>query len=67
MKKGILGLTLITIAMSATAGEPVDSMAGERLDEVVVTGNSARQRIAGARLGAERLELSNLVQVTSFC
>ncbi|MDE6177883.1 MAG: TonB-dependent receptor plug domain-containing protein, partial [Duncaniella sp.] len=52
--------------MSATAGEPVDSMAGERLDEVVVTGNSARQRIAGARLGAERLELSNLVQVPSF-
>lgn len=67
MKISISGLILILgIPLSASAAEPVDSMAGERLDEVVVTGNSARQRIAGARLGAERLELSNLVQVPSF-
>lgn len=38
----------------------------EELQEVVVTGQSARQRIADIRLGAEHLELSKLAAVPSL-
>lgn len=48
------------------AEETPDSIVSRELNEVVVTGNSALQRISNMRLGAERLELSRLVQVPSF-
>lgn len=51
---------------SAMAEEPGDSIIGADLREVVVTGNSARQRINDSRLGAERLELSKMIQVPAF-
>ena len=48
------------------AAEPSDSIAEKRLEEVTVTGNSARQRIDNTRIGAERLELGRLSQLPSF-
>lgn len=48
------------------AEETPDSIDSRELNEVVVTGNSALQRISNMRLGAERLELSRLVQAPSF-
>lgn len=48
------------------AEETPDSTGSRELNEVVVTGNSALQRISNMRLGAERLELSRLVQASSF-
>ncbi len=50
----------------AVAFEPADSVTERRLKEVVVTGQSAAQRIAGSRLGTEQLELSKLVLAPSF-
>lgn len=67
MKKiGFICLCSVCAVCYAYAGEFTDSIPGQKLDEVVVTGNSARQRIDNARLGAERLELSKLVKVPSF-
>lgn len=37
-----------------------DSIPSQKLNEVVVTGQSARQRVADGKLGSERLELSKL-------
>ena len=65
-KIGILGLGLIGTLGTAVAQEPNDSVMGEELKEVVVTGNSARQRINNSRLGAERLEMSKMIQVPAF-
>ena len=62
----ILGLGLIGTLGTAVAQEPNDSVMGEELKEVVVTGNSARQRINNSRLGAERLEMSKMIQVPAF-
>lgn len=54
----------------ATIAEPADTIAfmehEEALQEVVVTGQSARQRIADIRLGAEHLELSKLAVVPAL-
>ena len=63
---GILGLGLIGTMGTAAAEEPNDSVMGGELKEVVVTGNSARQRINNSRLGAERLEMSKMIQVPAF-
>lgn len=52
--------------VGSLAGEPSDSIAEKRLEEVTVTGNSARQRIENTRIGAERLELGRLSQLPSF-
>ncbi|MDE6785578.1 MAG: TonB-dependent receptor plug domain-containing protein [Muribaculaceae bacterium] len=43
-----------------------DSIPETTLNEVTVTGNSARQRIENTRIGAERLELARLSQLPSF-
>lgn len=59
-------LGLITIVPHARAGEPADTISAEALQEVTVTGQSARQRIREVRLGSERLELPRLSQVPSF-
>lgn len=40
--------------------ETADTLASETLEEVVVTGQSARQRVQSLQFGAERLELSKL-------
>lgn len=65
-KIGILGLSMMGTMATAVAEEPNDSVMGGELHEVVVTGNSARQRINNSRLGAERLELSKMMQVPAF-
>lgn len=62
----ILGLTLGAAVIQASAEESVDSLKVGQLNEVVVTGNSARQRIDNSRLGAERIELSKMIQVPAF-
>ncbi|MDE6612167.1 MAG: TonB-dependent receptor plug domain-containing protein, partial [Muribaculaceae bacterium] len=65
-KIGVLALGMLCTAMTASAAEHVDSIKGDELKEVVIIGNSARQRINNPRLGAERLELSKMIQVPSF-
>ncbi|MDE6279648.1 MAG: TonB-dependent receptor [Paramuribaculum sp.] len=58
-------LTLLTAAY-AHADESADTISGQNLREVVVTGNSARQRVNDTRIGAQRLELSTLSALPSF-
>lgn len=66
-KKTIVSAFMIFLAaVAGMAAEPVDSVAEKRLEEVTVIGNSARQRIENARIGAERLELGRLSQLPSF-
>lgn len=65
-KKHILVSLLALMLVSGVEAQERDSIAGERLEEVVVTGTSARQRMNNARLGAERLELAKLTTVPSF-
>lgn len=45
---------------------PGDSITETKLEEVTVTGNSARQRIETTRIGSERLELGRLSELPSF-
>lgn len=49
-----------------TAAEPVDTIADQQLEEVVVTGTSAHQRIRTMRIGEEHLELAKILQLPSF-
>ncbi len=67
MRKTIgIFLFLTFCGLSAKGMETGDSLSAKRLDEVTVTGNSARQRIENARIGAERLELTQLSKLPSF-
>lgn len=52
-------------ARATTGDESTDSIGG-MLNEVVVTGNSARQRVALAKLGTEVLDLGKLADVPAF-
>lgn len=65
-KIGITLLGLASVSMTASAVEIPDSINGLELGEVVVSGNSARQRLDNARFGAERLELSKLLQLPTL-
>ena len=62
--------TMIPVIIFCTgltmAAELTDSIETQVLEEVTVTGNSARQRISNNRLGAEKLELSKLTMLPSF-
>ncbi len=60
------GFIAVASVWGAHAEETPDSVASHKLHEIVVTGNSARQRINNSRLGAERLELTKLTAVPSF-
>lgn len=53
-------LNLILSALSLTFVAEEDTIRSERLDEVVVTSNSARQRIQNVQTGAEVLQIENL-------
>ena len=53
-----LNLLFSTLSLVAVAEE--DSIRTERLDEVVVTSNSARQRIKNVQTGAEVLQIEDL-------
>lgn len=53
------------MAGTAAAEEALDTI-GRELDEVVVSGTAARQRLGDVRPGTERLELSTLKQLPSF-
>lgn len=67
VKKTIISAILtFGSAVGLTAAEPADTIAEKRLEEVIVTGNSARQRIDNVRIGTERLELSQLSRLPSF-
>ena len=43
-----------------TAPDDIDSIRTERIDEVIVTSNSARQRLQSVQAGAEQLQLKEL-------
>ncbi len=68
IKKRILLAAILSAATGfiSRAAELPDTTATEELHEIVVTGNSARQRINNARIGAERLELAKLASVPAF-
>lgn len=67
VKKTMISAILVFGSVGVmTASEPADSISGKTLDELTVTGNSARQRIENVRIGAERLELGQLSKLPSF-
>ncbi|MDE7345476.1 MAG: TonB-dependent receptor plug domain-containing protein [Muribaculaceae bacterium] len=67
VKKTIISAMLaLGPAAAMAASAPADSITENRLEEVTVTGNSARQRIENVRIGTERLELSQLSRLPSF-
>lgn len=66
MKKIGLICMLLSVITPIWAHTTADSLATQQLEEVVVSGNSARQRIAATRLGAERLELAKMSELPSF-
>lgn len=66
IKISLAGMCIASSIFMSYAEETPDSTGSRELNEVVVTGNSALQRISNMRLGAERLELSRLVQAPSF-
>lgn len=68
IKNRILLAAILTAGagLITRADEQPDTTASEVLHEIVVTGNSARQRINNARIGAERLELSRLASLPAF-
>lgn len=53
-------MLLISALTCALAAAGADSVPTQRLDEVVVDGQSARMRVRGTTLGAERLEMKKL-------
>lgn len=59
-------ISLIWTVSHLAAQTPTDSIHETALNEVTVTGNSARQRIENTRIGSERLELARLSQLPSF-
>lgn len=65
-RSGLLSLGMLWAVAAWAAEEPADSVMSEKLQEVVVTNNSARHRIGSMRLGAEQLELSKLTRLPSF-
>lgn len=65
-KIGTIVPVIIFCTELSMAAELSDSIATQILEEVTVTGNSARQRISNNRLGAEKLELSKLTMLPSF-
>ena len=56
----MLILNALLAALSLTTVAEEDSIRTERLDEVVVTSNSARQRIQNVQTGAEVLQIEDL-------
>lgn len=62
----ISAIAILSVPHTLTAVQLPDSIGEQQLNEVVVTGNSAQQRIRNTRLGAETLELSKLKLATSF-
>ncbi|MDE7349726.1 MAG: TonB-dependent receptor plug domain-containing protein, partial [Muribaculaceae bacterium] len=67
MKKTVASAILAFGSAAAIAApSPTDSITGNTLDELTVTGNSARQRMENVRIGAERLELGQLSRLPSF-
>ncbi len=66
MKIGILICCLLSTFGCLAQVYNMDSISATKLQEVIVTGNSARQRIDNVRIGSERLELGRLSQLPSF-
>lgn len=52
--------SILTLFLAGGVLQPSDSVADHKLEEVVVSANSAASRIDNARLGTEKLELSKL-------
>ncbi len=65
-KFGIIISWLVSSLICLADISPADSISETILNEVIVTGNSARQRIENTRIGSEKLELGRLNQLPSF-
>lgn len=63
--KTVIYIVMLTRGLTF-GSEPADSIGPQVLNEVTVTGNSARGRIESVRLGAEKLELAKLMKLPSF-
>lgn len=66
MRKSIALIAACLFVLQVFAGEKADSLPSKQLEEVVVTGQSARQRLNNVRLGAESLDLSKFASVPSL-
>lgn len=55
-----VGIVACIFAFSVHAQQTADSVPAQSLQEIVVTGQSARQRISDGHLGSENLELTRL-------
>lgn len=67
VKKYIIVTFSLFLNLASYADElSKDSISEKILNEITVTGTSARQRIENKRIGAERLELATLAQLPAF-
>ncbi|MDE6023239.1 MAG: Plug domain-containing protein, partial [Muribaculaceae bacterium] len=67
VKKFIIITGSLFLGIASYADESSkDSISEKVLNEITVTGTSARQRIDNKRIGAERLELATLAQLPAF-
>ncbi len=64
----LITMVLWSVATMAQKGDPAipDSLREQQLEEIVVTGMSARQRIEEGQVGVERLELSRMALTPSL-
>lgn len=62
----ILNLILLTAGFSVAGAVTMERDSVNTLEEIVITGNSARQRIENLQIGTEHLELSKLNRVPAL-
>ena len=60
---------ILSVCLTTATPEPEDSIRSERLEEVVVTANSVRQRIQNVQTGAEVIQIENLTSCvpSNYC
>ena len=63
----MFGLSILLTTFLALPLAEEDTIRTERLEEVVVTSNSARQRIQNVQTGAEVLQLEDLTSAPQLC
>ncbi len=62
----LTGSILLTAFLAVSPSSSSDTIRTERLEEVIVTSNSARQRVMSVQAGAEQLQLKELTSAPSL-
>ena len=57
---------ILSTLISALLALPADTIRTEQIEEVIVTSNSARQRVLNVQAGAEQLQLKELTATPSL-